>query len=68
MWTGLLHDGPQGQCLSWREQGLDQQVSSGVAERRRLKGGAGEENPPAPGRGDSMGKGPGAEKRLFAEC
>lgn len=30
--TGLLQGVPQGQCLSWREQGLDQQVSTEVAE------------------------------------
>lgn len=28
--TGLLQGVPQGQCLSWREQGLDHQVSPGT--------------------------------------
>lgn len=35
VWAGLLHGIPHGQCLSWGEQGLDQQVSLGMVEGRR---------------------------------
>lgn len=54
VWTGLLCGVPQGQCFSWREQGLDQQVFPGGVGVGSDRKGSGVGCAPVPGSGTSI--------------